>query len=197
MEFKKKPLIDMTDSGKSCGGCVACCHSVPVKEIQLGAFMRCPHLHGPLDAKVGCSIYPTRPGCCSMWNCQWLAEKEWPAELRPDRCGIVVDIMPDIARINGKEFSCMQLWVLPGHEEDFLKDGPGRNIVLSCFAQGYAVLWRIAEPGNPGGQLARLLWQDDTGIHYSDPSANEDDSFLGGSGARAVRAIALQQWRRA
>jgi hypothetical protein len=45
----------------------------------------------------GCSIYADRPEACATFECLWLASQKvpslaFPAALRPDRCGVVIDL---------------------------------------------------------------------------------------------------------
>jgi hypothetical protein len=124
--------------GKSCGTCTACCATVPVKEIGLKAFTRCPHLRA-LPEMPGCSIYPRRPHSCRVWICGWLGA-DWPDDCRPDRCGVVVDPMQDLVWLDGKELPVVRLWVLPGREAAF-HDDPVRALVLAIIDTGMGVIW--------------------------------------------------------
>jgi len=99
---------------KVCGGCIRCCELNPVAEIGVRPFAGCPHRRAAPAAHPGCGIYPNRPDSCRSWSCLWLRNEEWPAELRPDHCGVVFDQNPDVLTINGKEVSCIQAWVAPG-----------------------------------------------------------------------------------
>jgi hypothetical protein len=153
---------------KSCGGCTACCHIVPVRELKLRAWQGCPHEMRMPAAKVGCAIYPTRPGSCAIWNCQWHAEPGWADDMRPDRVGVVVDIMPDTLGLRdettGKviEKAAMQFWVERGHEEDWRdRNSPVQDLIGSVCATGMAVLWRTFDPVH--GQIARAFWFDENG----------------------------------
>jgi hypothetical protein len=146
-----KPMVAWP--GKSCGGCTACCSSLPVKEIDLEAFAQCPHLLSFPDVRVGCGIYPTRPWSCRQWSCSWLISDLGP-EFRPDRLGVVVDPMPDMVRINGEDLVASQLWVVPGHEEDWASVDAVKDLIWSIMHLGFAVLWRIKAEG---GQAARVM----------------------------------------
>lgn len=146
-----------TYPGKSCGPCTLCCSLVPVKEIGLAAFHRCQHVRTPPEAQFGCSIYANRPFSCRSWSCSWLSS-ELPDELRPDRCGVVIDPMPDLIRANGEEVPCAQLWVSRGHEEDW-QHNPINAVIRTILEQGMAVLWRLP-PGPDGKLLARAFRKD-------------------------------------
>src|SRR3954462_6208588 len=115
---------------RNCGGCTGCCHVVAVKEIGLPPFTGCPHLRTVLDAKgPGCGIYAERPYSCRSWRCLWLQSEQWPDELRPDRCGVVVDENLDLTSLKGRELVTAQLWVLPGWEDKVLTS-PAVNAVI-------------------------------------------------------------------
>jgi hypothetical protein len=142
-----------------CDECKACCGVVPVSEIGLLAFQPCPHL-----CDHGCGIYANRPMGCKTWNCQWLAEPQWEDKYRPDRCGVIVDIVPDTCGVRNDEtgevieLPAAQFWVLPGHEDDWQDPNSlANNLILSFASKGLAVLWRYRDPG-PIGQGARGFW---------------------------------------
>jgi hypothetical protein len=168
----------------SCGGCTACCSSVPVKEIGLRQYQRCPHLREVFDAKgPGCGIYANRPYSCSSWACLWL-KSDWPAELRPDRLGIVVDEIVDIVKINGEELPAAQIWVLPGHDDDWRSEAASNIIAALVEEQGTAVVWRMAP-----GTHAIVFWRNPaTGnIERSEPHRASLDA-LGPDSTRLARA---------
>lgn len=70
---------------KECGDCTACCgpSSLHVPGV-FGAWTRCPH-----SGRKRCEIYADRPGECRDYQCVWTLASAWPAELRPDRCGVI------------------------------------------------------------------------------------------------------------
>jgi hypothetical protein len=139
--------------GKTCSGCTACCETVPVKEIDLAAFVRCKHLCSPPQMATGCGVYQNRPRSCREWSCSWLIS-DLPPGYRPDRIGVVVDPIPDMVRVNGKDVPASQLWVLPGHEDDWRTVDAVKDLIWSLFKAGFAVLWRIRAEG---GQAARVM----------------------------------------
>lgn len=156
-------------TAKSCGGCTACCHTIPVPEISVRSWGGCPHELRPPAARVGCAIYADRPRSCAEWNCQWHAEAGWSDEYRPDRCGIVVDILPDTFGLRdnttGKliEKPAMQFWVERGHENDWQDpDSPARTLIMSVTAGGkMGVLWRTYDAKQ--GQNCMAFWRDEAG----------------------------------
>lgn len=140
----------------TCGSCTLCCQLVPVEEINLPAFTRCPKLRSVVATAPGCSVYANRPRSCVAWSCHWLQE-DWPDELRPDRCGVVVDILPDLIMLNGAEMPAMQIWAAPGYEMSF-DTQPVLAIVLAIVEQDHAVIWRWR--GADGKQTGRALFRD-------------------------------------
>jgi hypothetical protein len=153
--------------GKSCGSCTACCSSVPVKEIGLKAWTRCPHLHSLPSIHTGCSIYSRRPSSCRVWSCGWLVA-DWSDDLKPDRCGVIVDPMEDLVWVNGKELSVTRLWVLPGHEDDFNRQ-PVLALILAIIDGGMGVIWDMA-PDKTGQALSRLLLRQDGKLQMGPPT---------------------------
>lgn len=176
--------------GKSCGGCTACCSTVPVKEIGLGAFIRCQHLRSPAESKIGCSIYQTRPRSCLQWACTWLIS-DLPDEFKPNRIGVVVDPIPDMVRVYGEELVAAQLWVVPGHEEDWRDKPAVIDLIRSIFRLGFAVLWRIKGEGD-GTQLARVMIERDGKQFVSEPTLGQKEiTGFANDGERLRRAQGL------
>ena len=85
---------------RGCGSCNLCCtvmginmdpHPEPHKPI----YTPCRHM-----CKRGCGIYEIRPEACRVWECLWLFTQDLdkvgmqplPKELRPDRCGVVLEM---------------------------------------------------------------------------------------------------------
>lgn len=180
---------------KSCGSCTLCCELVPVEEIGLPAFTRCPKLHSLPEMKVGCSIYSTRPRSCKAWNCQWLVEEDWPDDLRPDRCGVVVDILPDLIRVNGIELAAWQMWAAPGFEMAF-QHQPVLSVVMALADQKIAVIWRWK--GADGKQTGRVLMADPKTGELGYSAETPPDQYFSQkvpTGERMRRAMRLSQDR--
>jgi hypothetical protein len=83
---------------KSCGTCTLCCtvmgvDMAPHPEPHKPIYTPCRHL-----CKKGCGIYDIRPTTCRDWQCLWLFTQtldttlNLPKELRPDRCGVVLEV---------------------------------------------------------------------------------------------------------
>lgn len=78
---------------KTCGGCVACCTTLAVEEIDKPGGQQCQHV-----CSRGCAIYDDRPGSCANYECMWLegtlnAEEEG----RPDKLGLVFSRWPNLS----------------------------------------------------------------------------------------------------
>lgn len=71
-----------------CGECSACCNWPHIAELKKPAHQLCSH-----HASGRCSIYgkPERPAICADFRCAWHLNDGWPAELRPDRCGVMFE----------------------------------------------------------------------------------------------------------
>lgn len=181
-------------AARTCGGCTACCEIVPVKEIGLKAYTRCQHARDAMHVKgPGCAIYAERPYSCRSWSCLWLKTPGLPPELRPDRCGIVVDELVDLCRIDGVEVPCAQVWVARGHEEDFNKPDIRRLIVLILDkAKLDVVLWRLPPlPLVAGGGQTRARALRRRGLNVEIGAIVEASTELGEDGPRLVRANQL------
>jgi hypothetical protein len=75
---------------RECGECRACCIT-PGFEAAPGEapFSKPPNTPCPHLVQIGCGIYETRPPVCRRFQCAWLAAPNLPAEMRPDRCGVL------------------------------------------------------------------------------------------------------------
>lgn len=101
---------------RRCGECTLCCKLLPVRELGKGANERCR-----FQSHKGCRVYhqPRKgfPVSCSLWNCRWLVDPETTKLRRPDRSHYVVDIMPDLVRVDNndtgesQEISVVVVWV--------------------------------------------------------------------------------------
>lgn len=81
---------DVTDS-ELCGSCTMCCKLLGIPELGKPAGAWCRHCM----VGRGCSIYMQRPDICRTYTCVWRQFREEgysiSDELRPDRCGVIVD----------------------------------------------------------------------------------------------------------
>jgi len=77
--------------GRECGGCTVCCKApkINVPELKKLAAVLCEHC----TEDVGCRIYETRPSVCKGWYCGWRRMQYLNNDWRPDRCGVLIDIV--------------------------------------------------------------------------------------------------------
>ena len=192
---------DEPPTGRSCDGCTLCCSRVPVKEIGLLPFTRCRHLSDVFAGKGrGCTLYPRHPRSCHEWRCLFLKTLELPEELRPSKCGIVVDEVIDVFRLTNNETGktqerpTAQLWVSKGHEEDWDTVPLISGLVHALVEEVGAVIWRT-----PDG-LARIFLKTPDGQFAVTPphAATPDDApdSLGPAHERLLRASLLYQEKR-
>lgn len=168
----------------TCGGCTKCCEIVPVRELNKAGWQDCQYRRHVLHAAgPGCGIYDTRPRSCRNWSCVWLTSPNWGPELRPDRLGIIVDPDLDLIRVDGVEKAAAQIWVAPGHEDEFRSETVLPIIATLIFEHDLAVLWRL-----PGGTHARtFLKVPDGTIAVTAPFPADKVGSLGPESVRARR----------
>lgn len=82
---------DYLVAGRECGGCTVCCKTlkINVPELKKLAAVLCEHC----TAGVGCRIYEARPSVCKGWYCGWRRLAYLDEAWRPDRCGVLIDIV--------------------------------------------------------------------------------------------------------
>lgn len=85
-----------TEPGENhCGSCTLCCKLLEIPVLEKPEGQWCTHC----AIGSGCRIYESRPAPCRDFACLWLeSQKEkhpLPAELRPDRCKMVLTFTQD------------------------------------------------------------------------------------------------------
>lgn len=85
-----------------CGGCTACCKSMPIRELNKSIGVWCRHC----DVGVGCRAYADRPSSCRDFRCQWLMGVGEDID-RPDRVGIILDYVCHPESLLGE---LLQIW---------------------------------------------------------------------------------------
>jgi Fe-S-cluster containining protein len=73
-------------TGRSCGGCTACCRPFAIKAVEKPANVWCQHC----KVGTGCKIYDTRPNACRGFACAWLFGAGELGD-RPDELGVLWD----------------------------------------------------------------------------------------------------------
>jgi hypothetical protein len=175
---------------KSCGGCTACCSVMPVDDpaLKKAAYRDCPLLRPHFASQgPGCSIYGKHPRACAVWSCGWLLSPDLPLQLRPDRCGVVMDPIVDLIRVDGAEHPAAQFWAIPGREDAYL-DETVAGAISGALEQVPFVLWR--QRGADGKQWARAITKDGQGDIHVGPLA-PSTAALGTEIERFARADEL------
>lgn len=73
---------------KECGECSLCCKLVDVPVLGKPSGVWCSYA----DQKCGgCAIHKVRPPVCRSFECLWLTTEVMGEELKPSRCGIVLE----------------------------------------------------------------------------------------------------------
>lgn len=176
----------------TCSGCTACCHTVPVKEIGLKSHTRCPHMRDWLHAKgPGCGVYESRPYSCRSWSCLYI-KSDWEPDMRPDRCGFIVDEVIDLIKVNGIEYPAAQIWALAGHDDDWRHSDNLNQVMLALIDQGMTVLFRLSD-----GNSAMVFWKNpDTGnLERSDRHLTDNLDTLGPDSERLRRVAQMMKQR--
>lgn len=179
---------------RKCQECNLCCRLVPVRDKRTGldkdAGERCRHQS---HAK-GCRVYnqPAMPRCCQLWNCRWILSDPGTENLsRPDRSGVVLDVMPDfITTIDNetgakRNIEIVQVWVSP-KRPDAYKDPALLAYLAKLASKGVAALIRrsatdafvLAAPALNGGEWAEVH----TTLEPVQHSAEQIVDALGGVG---------------
>ncbi|SDR56910.1 hypothetical protein SAMN05519103_05535 [Rhizobiales bacterium GAS113] len=70
---------------RSCGTCTLCCKTMAVSALNKPRDTWCSHCR----PGKGCGIYDTRPPECRSFGCLWLADPNFPDELKPERSKLV------------------------------------------------------------------------------------------------------------
>lgn len=78
--------------GRECGDCTICCEvlSIDTRPFKKPAGIMCHHNRGG-----GCGIYDTRFPICREWFCAWRLSNTLDDSWRPDRSGILVELVTD------------------------------------------------------------------------------------------------------
>lgn len=149
---------------RQCSGCRECCSRLPIKELDKPANTKCRHQ----SHAHGCGVYntPLMPFSCAAWNCRWLVNDDTADLSRPDRLGMVIDIMPDFITIRDddtgatQDVQVVQLWCAPrrptAHRDPALRAylerraAEGIAAIVRYDAREAFVLWAPAFTGGRG-----------------------------------------------
>lgn len=144
--------------GRRCGGCTACCITLPVPPMGKGANERCPKL-----CSRGCSIYSTRPTACRLFMCRWLMDESTAGLRRPDKAGYVIDPSLDRIVANGTPVDCVQIWVDPKRPDAH------RDPALRAWLAGVADRY---------GLIALVRWNSRDAMALVAPALTSDGEWL-------------------
>ena len=113
----------------SCGSCSLCCKLPKIDELQKPMGKWCDKC---LPGKGGCSIFgaPERPQICSEYLCVWRMTDLEP-ELRPDRCGFILDATHD---------KLMVRVLIDSHRAEAYRHGPGGRLLDKLRAKGMTLI---------------------------------------------------------
>jgi hypothetical protein len=153
-------------SGKSCGTCAVCCHSLRVVELSKPAGVMCGHCTG-----TGCAIHATRFEICRTFYCGWRIVKQLDDSWRPDRSGVIIitmeaDKLPEEYRPqkNGLEFIVLggeKAIMRPGFAE-YVSTLVSRNVAVYLSADSSKTLVndhlrKLVAEKNKAGVIGTLL----------------------------------------
>nr|ACN58747.1 hypothetical protein AKSOIL_0069 [uncultured bacterium BLR3] len=129
---------------RECGSCTMCCKALKIDVPQLKklAAVACEHC----AEGVGCKIYETRPPVCKGWYCGWRRMGYLNDEWRPDRSGVLIDVVggedqgipPGFAPV-GLKFDVLD-------SRHVLSWNPLIKFIASEIAQGHPVFLGVPAP---------------------------------------------------
>lgn len=82
------------------------------------------------DINIGCKIYSERKEVCHSFGCLWWYEKSMPTFLRPDICGILIEILPNN----------IFLAYIDQSKKDVLKNKETHTLLDKCIRAGHPVV---------------------------------------------------------
>jgi len=89
----EKQVLDADKSREPCGSCRSCCITLFVADEGDG-FTKPSHKPCHNLCNEGCAVYKDRPRTCKAFECVWAKSQKgnraMAAELRPDRCGVIL-----------------------------------------------------------------------------------------------------------
>ena len=190
---RRRERTAQTLDSRQCGECTACCVALPVRELDLPPYRPCPHLRAAPAA--GCGIYADRPSICRAWFCTWRLSAALDDDLRPDRCGVIFDPVPDTARYDdGSEIAVCNAWALPGRDAAFETDPRIKRFVdWLVFDRGVGVVWRT--PPDPQGVRHYRMLYTRSGRLVVDPPVPETRAFSPEADQNERIARAHELWR--
>jgi hypothetical protein len=166
---------------RPCGECSVCC---TYKPIDAPGFAKAPGLACQhCLPSGGCGIYDTRFEICRTYRCGWKYLSWLPEAIRPDRSGVLIDIVE--SQTPGHELEATLLAFRDGAD---LERNPIPDIIASLIEQG--VLVHLSRPGPPGMLNAKAAMNERLG-----PAIRQRDAErLFAELRAAVRALEKHDW---
>ena len=124
---------------RSCDECNACCVLPAIDLFNKSIREPCKFL----DAC--CTIYETRPDVCRKYTCSWLFGVFEEDEMRPDKCGLLIDLKDTPA---GTHYTVTEIW------------SGAANSVLGKRAIEFLAQKSIVTIGPEVGQVSYVVAQD-------------------------------------
>ena len=133
--------MDEALADRACGGCSVCCTVKPINtpELVKAPGVACQHCL----ASGGCGVYDTRFPVCREYRCAWKILGWIPEQLRPDRSGVLIDIVE--SEVPGHE---LEATLLAFRDPNDFERHPIPDLVASLIEQD--VLVYVSRPGPPG-----------------------------------------------
>src|SRR3989338_10003396 len=127
-------------SGRTCGGCTACCKTHYIEKFDKPAGVWC----SSCAIGVGCRIYGAHPDECASFKCLWLLG-EFPESHRPDKLKIVADFQHE--KVYGRVITVVRLWEA---SEGALDKSESQKLVKTSLESKYVGLQRRLVPSGGG-----------------------------------------------
>ncbi len=83
--------MNISNETHSCGSCNMCCKSFDIAELSKAAGKMCNNC----NPGKGCKIWDVRPKTCQDFFCQWILEKRYPDNWRPDIAKFIMKYSDD------------------------------------------------------------------------------------------------------
>lgn len=125
-----------------------CCKIPPISAVEKSAHQICKYC----NTGVGCNIWTDRPIVCKHYFCLWVVEAKFPEELRPDKCGLLIEPGGDHVISINVDLDKPNSW----------REGIGEAFIEKCLNDGYAVIVQIGTTKHfiiPEGQTPTDVWR--------------------------------------
>ena len=136
-----------TIQNRECGACTVCCTAKP---ISSGGMVKPPGITCEHCTTHGCGIYETRYDICIGYLCGWKWAPFIPEEMRPDKSGLLFDIIQEPA----KDGYVGEVIILAFKDPEDFARGRGPDIISYLIDQNVAVY--LSRPGPPGMLNAKV-----------------------------------------